>query len=99
MSASATVPATTGNNIQGTGCDDLTEAELAAVVERVGCDVGTTGSTTQRFFDCLLGATILVPLYGSTTASSSPGGGGSNPTYTIVQLALRLADHLRARLA
>lgn len=83
ISADATVPGTTGNNIQHTGCEDMTEAELAAVVERVGCDVGTSGSTTLRFFDCLLGSTILVPLYGLSQDESS--GPSSRKIYTITQ--------------
>lgn len=84
LSATATVPSTSGNNIQGTGCENMTEAELAAVVDRIGCNVGTTGSITERFFDCLLGATILVPLYGAASTSSGPGGGPTS-TYTITR--------------
>jgi hypothetical protein len=85
ISADATVPGTTGNNIQHTGCESMTEAELAAVVERIGCDVGTSGSTTLRFFDCLLGATILVPLYGSSVDEST--GPNNRKIYTITQFA------------
>lgn len=97
ISADTTVPGTTGNNIQHTGCEDMTEAELAAVVDRIGCDVGTSGSTTLRFFDCLLGATILVPLYGvSADASTGPSG---HKIYTITQFAAFYVTGYRINLA